>query len=362
MATFSTNQVRHLYVLKNFQEASSITSFKNAGETAVGATKDASDVFIKYIGMGGQVRTDLIPKSKILSATLLTKDKDRTPLKSVLVQLDPKVNVAPITSQDYILRIAFRQYFGMSDEDLYLKYGMVHAYANMSASVFYAKLAQSLAKNFSRELVKPLAFHLVVNSEDKGEVTATSKIKYDSSFKGAADFDATTDTYTGIVIKEVDQKDEWVLGTKEQTPVYFTVQPTTIMVSGDEVIWGKVTKVADDTSVDPKRYVGNGTKIADLEYFCMGERGDIYRNIAWPHSIQTTYLVDPNMKYNMIDIHYSWIGDNENVQKSEKTLSLAVPKVGATNSVSNVLTNKIIAAINTATGLSVATLDTSASA
>ena len=94
----------------------------------------------------------------------------------------------------------------------------------------------------------------------------------------------------------------------------------------------------------------------------MGERGDIYRNIAWPHSIQTTYLVDPNMKYNMIDIHYSWIGDNENVQKSEKTLSLAVPKVGATNSVTNVLTNKIIAAINTATGLSIATLDTSASA
>ena len=263
MATFSTNQVRHLYVLKNFQDVSNVTSFKNAGESVVSKTPDGN-VFIKYMGMEGQVRTDLIPKSKVLSATLLTKDKDRTPLKSVLVQLNTEVNATPIASQDYILRIAFRQYFGMSDEDLYLKYGMVHAYAGMTNAVFYAKLAQSLAKNFSRELVKPLAFHLVVNSEDKGEVTATSKIKYDSSFKGTADFDATTDEYTGIVIKEVDQKDEWVLGTKEQTPVYFTVQPTTIMVSGDELIWGKVTKLADDTSTDPKRYVGNGTKIADL--------------------------------------------------------------------------------------------------
>ena len=338
MATFSTNQVRHLYVLKNFQEASSITSFKNVGETAVGATKDANDVFIKYIGMGGQVRTDLIPKSKVLSATLLTKDKDRTPLKSVLVQLDPKVNVAPITSQDYILRIAFRQYFGMSDEDLYLKYGMVHAYANMSASVFYAKLAQSLAKNFSRELVKPLAFHLVKNEmEDVGEVTATSKIKYDSSFKGTADFDATTDTYTGIVIKEVDQKDEWVLGTKEQTPVYFTVQPTTIMVSGDELIWGKVTKLADDTSVDPKRYVGNGTKIADLEYFCMGERGDIYRNINWPNAIRTKYMVDPTKEYNIVDIHYYQDEGGENPQKSEKTITFVYDNDGLTDTITTTL-------------------------
>ena len=51
MATFSTNQVRHLYVLKNFQVTTGITSFKNAGETVIGATKD--DVFIKYIDMGG---------------------------------------------------------------------------------------------------------------------------------------------------------------------------------------------------------------------------------------------------------------------------------------------------------------------
>ena len=333
MATFSTNQVRHLYVLKNFQEASSITSFKNAGETAIGATKDANDVFIKYIGMGGQVRTDLIPKSKVLSATLLTKDKDRTPLKSVLVQL----NAEPASGQDYILRIAFRQYFGMSDEDLYLKYGMVHAYAGMTSQVFYAKLAQSLAKNFSRELVKPLAFHLVVNSEDKGEVTATSKIKYDNTFKGTADFDATTDSYTGIVIKEVDQKDEWVLGTKEQTPVYFTVQPTTIMVSGDELIWGKVTKLADDTSVDPKRYVGNGTKIADLEYFCMGERGDIYRNINWPNAIRTKYMVDPTKEYNIVDIHYYQDEGGENPQKSEKTITFVYDNDGLTDTITNTL-------------------------
>ena len=342
MATFSTNQARHLYVLKNFQEATNVTSFKNAGEAIIGATKDAKDVFIKYIGMGGQVRTDLIPKSKVLSATLLTKDKDRTPLKSVLVQLNTEVNATPIASQDYILRIAFRQYFGMSDEDLYLKYGMVHAYTGMTSSVFYAKLAQSLAKNFSRELVKPLKFSLVSgvsNDVNEGEVTEFSKIKTDSSFVGSADFDATTTTYTGVLIEEVDQKDEWVLGTKEQTPVYFTVQPTTIMVSGDELIWGKVTKLADDTSVDPKRYVGNGTKIADLEYFCMGERGDIYRNINWPNAIRTKYMVDPTKEYNIVDIHYYQDEGGENPQKSEKTITFVYDNDALTNDIKTKLAN-----------------------
>ena len=92
------------------------------------------------------------------------------------------------------------------------------------------------------------------------------------------------------------------------------------------------------------------------EYFCMGERGDMYRGIGYPNNIPTTYLVDPTVKYNVIDIHYAYVGSNESVQKSEKTITLVVPKVGATNSVSNKLANDIIKAINTATGLSIATL------
>lgn len=88
----------------------------------------------------------------------------------------------------------------------------------------------------------------------------------------------------------------------------------------------------------------------------MGERGDMYRGIGYPNNIPTTYLVDPTVKYNVIDIHYAYVGSNESVQKSEKTITLVVPKVGATNSASNKLANDIIEAINTATGLSIATL------
>ena len=61
-------------------------------------------------------------------------------------------------------------------------------------------------------------------------------------------------------------------------------------------------------------------------------------------------------KYNVIDIHYAYVGPNESVQKSEKDITIVVPKVGSSNSESNALANSIITAINTATGLSIAKL------
>jgi hypothetical protein len=81
---------------------------------------------------------------------------------------------------------------------------------------------------------------------------------------------------------------------------------------------GKIAVVPDETAA----LIGHGEILADLEYFCMGERGDIYRNVGWPNVIPTTYLVDPTKTYDVIDIHYSYTGSNESVQKSEKDLTV----------------------------------------
>ena len=140
----------------------------------------------------------------------------------------------------------------------------------------------------------------------------------------------------------------------EQAPVNFTIQPDLIIDNGDERIWGVVKKVTSTNSIP------DGHKIADLEYFCMGERGDVYRMVGFPYVIRTKYLVDPDIKYNVIDIHYAYVGPNESVQKSEKDITIVVPKIGANNKASNALANNIISAINTATGLTIKTLDVSA--
>lgn len=340
MATFSTNQVRQLYVAKALKTPNVLAS-DAAGSIAVKNDTAKNHLYFGYKGADNLMRSDLIDIKNILYAKATDADDMAHELKAVTVTLDSEVNAgAPVAGQDYILRIVFKQYVGMSDEDQYFKYGMVHAYAGMTASDFYKKLALSLAKNFSREIV-PLVKFVLTNSKDEAvPVDATTK---ESSL---------TETYKALVIDEVEQP--WRLGVMEQTPVYFEVQPVPITVNGDERIWGKV----EDT--EPAGIIANGKKIADLEYFCMGERGDIYRGVGFPNNIPTTYLVDPTVKYNVIDIHYAYVGSNESVQKSEKTITLVVPKVGAKNNVSNVLANSIITAINTATGLTIAALDTSA--
>lgn len=326
MATFSVNQVRQLYVATALKTPHVLAS-DAAGSIAVKNDTVKSHLYFEYKGADNLMRSDLIDTKNILYAKATDATAMAHDLKSVTVALDSNVNGGtPVAGQDYILRIAFKQYVGMSDEDQYFKYGMVHAYAGMSASEFYKVLAVSLAKNFSREVV-PLIKIEIKTASATTEVTPTTKV---------ADL---TDTYTGVVVTEVEQP--WRLGVMAQTPVYFTVQSVPVTVNGDERHWATLTE-------GTKGSIGNGKTIADLEYFCMGERGDMYRQVGWPHNIPTTYLVDPTKTYCVFDIHYAYVGSNESVQKSEKTITIVCADKAELN--------KVITAFNTATGLSIATL------
>ena len=357
---YSVNQVRQLYVAKALKTTPVLAS-DAAGSIAVKNDTAKNHMYFEYKGADNLMRSDLIDIKNILYAKATDADDMAHELKAVTVTLDSEVSAAPVAGQDYILRIAFKQYVGMSDEDQYFKYGMVHAYAGMNADKFYKVLALSLAKNFSREVVPLIKIEVHSNAtKGKGGFDSNGYMVVTPTTKDNGKSDTTNPYYaTNAIVTDIDSiritevEQPWRLGVMAQTPVYFTVQPVAVMVNGDERIWATVTEGTNGT-------IANGKKIADLEYFCMGERGDVYRNIGWPHNIPTTYLADPTVKYNVIDIHYAYVGSNEGVQKSEKTITLVVPKVGATNSVSNVLANSIITAINTATGLTIAALDTSA--
>ena len=326
MATFSVNQVRQLYVATALKTPHVLAS-DAAGSIAVKNDTVKSHLYFEYKGADNLMRSDLIDTKNILYAKATDATAMAHDLKSVTIALDSNVNGgAPVAGQDYILRIAFKQYVGMSDEDQYFKYGMVHAYAGMDASEFYKVLAISLAKNFSREVV-PLIKIEIKTASATTEVTPTTKV---ADLKG---------TYTGVVITEVEQP--WRLGVMAQTPVYFTVQSVPVTVNGDERYWATLTESTSGS-------ISNGKTIADLEYFCMGERGDMYRQVGWPNNIPTTYLVDPAKAYYVFDIHYAYVGSNESVQKSEKTITIVCADKAELN--------KVIAAFNAATGLSVATL------
>ena len=331
MAVYSTNQNRQLYVATGVSTETTlkdgIADIKQTlGKVYVGKDADGR-VFINQNGYGGIIISDLIDPDKIMWATASGPKDTELKLKAVTVSLNANFSNSLIAGEDYILRINFRQMYGMSDEDIYQKYGAVHCTSAMVSTPgnFWKAMIYSMIKNFSR-LYNPLI--------EIGVATNTDGINGKSNIvaKATKDNDGTVHLYkengteinttpTAIYIAEKSQVDEWQLGTKQLVPVYFEVVPTTVFdANGDEGVWGTVTEVTDASKLpDP---VGNGYKYADLEYFCMGERGDQYRNLGWPKVINTRYFVDPTKTYYSLDIHYAYQGTCEDIQKSEKTITI----------------------------------------
>lgn len=307
MAAFSVHQVRQLYVANAYK--TNLAALNNAGDITVAKTKEGDAMYFQYMGaLLDKMRSDLIKVDNITNLTATKAEDIATKLKGYTLTLDPKVNGGqPVAGQDYILRLAFREFIGMSEADQYFKYGMVHAYSGLSVSDFYKEMALSLAKNISKDTTALVDIYLYDGSTST-KVEASTK---ESSLTG---------TYTAI--KFVEAVQPWHLGLMPQAVIPFEVQPVNVLVDGDQRIWGKVD------SYNPQVSLPEGQLIADLEYFCMGERGDQYRNMGWPNVIPTKYLVDPSKKYDVLNIHYFYKGDGISVQKSEKDIQIVVPRPG----------------------------------
>ena len=325
---FTENQATLVYVAKALK--TDFASLKDAGDILVKATPDKQAIYFQHKGVADISRSDLIEVKNIISANATAAKSMEKKLKNATVTLNSSVNGGkPISGQDYVLRLVFSGYIGISPEDSqYWKYGVVHATNGMSASDFYKKMALSIAKNMSREAVQFIKVFL-------GDTEVTPRTKENK----------LTGTYTGVTIKEV--APDWIRGTKQEKIVRLTVEPTTVNDGTGDVVWGTVEYSDGDT-------LKNGKEIADMEYFFAGEKGDQYRLINWPDYVPTEYLVDPTQEYDVIDIHYSYVGSNESVQKSEKDIKLIVP-AGKADDIS-----KAINALITASGIQINTLTAAA--
>lgn len=364
MNIFTANQVNQVYVLKpnstvvaSLDASHQITKANNLGSVGMGITTDGKNIFFKHLGAGGLVRSDLIEIANIIDIKATPASAMARNLMSAKVTLNTEAleSSKPIAGEDFVLRIKFQNPIGMSPENQYWKYGVVHATASMTASEFYLKMASSIAKNMSREAVQLVKVY-VTHSSSKTEITAASDVTNTTTFN---------QTYTGVQIEEVEQ--DWILGIKQQKPVLFTVEPTWVNNGTDNVVWGdvvyndkrKTTGGASPansivTSGQPEAAgtVINSKLMADYEYFYMGERGDQYRMVNWPDYIPTTYLVDANWQYgyDTVAIHYAYVGANHSVQKSEKDITFIVPRASTDSTASKVgaLAASILAAINAA--------------
>lgn len=333
MAAFSVNQVRQLYVVNAYKN--DYEALSDVGDITAVKPEGSATMFFQYVGaLGDVMRSDLITGDNISYIKSTKAEELAIKLKRYELTLDASVNGgSPVAGQDYILRLAFRQYIGLSEEDQYFKYGMVHAISGMTADTFYKEMALSLAKNIAAD---KYCYPAVVYVHS---AATTSSNGFDANgFKlVTADWDIVTETVKDIdkiIIEEAVQP--WILGTMPQAVIPFAVQPLTVLVNGDNMIWGKVE------SVEPVNSLPEGQLIADLEYFCMGERGDQYRFMGWPNVIHTKYLVDPTKTYDVVNIHYYYQGDGISVQKSEKDIQIVVPRKSSEDYTE---INKLISAI-----------------
>ncbi len=333
MATFSINQVRHLYVEKALKTDNNLLSTDAAGSILPKADTAKTTLYFQYMSPAGIVSSDKITIANIISAKVTASGSMAHKLARYEVTLSA-LAPAPVQAQEYVLRLAFRQFIGLGEDDQYFKYGFVKATSGMTASNFYKALALSLAKNIANETTPLVNIYLNSTAADGTDVPVTSATK---------EAELSKTDYNKIIIEEVQQ--DWILDKMPQAFIPFSVQPTTITVDGEEIIWGDVKKVTSTKKVE------NGHNIADLEYFCMGARGDMYRGMGYPNNITTTYLVDPSKKYDTLDIHYSYIGSNESIQKSERTITIVCEDDG-----SHTLMKALVAAVNAASGLSIANL------
>lgn len=315
MSVTSLNQVRHLYVANKSVEATA--ALANMGDFKVKTCGDIEkEVYFEVQGPDTVLKSDYIPVKNINYVKVLKAAAMATPMKKVKVVLNSTINGgSPIAGQDYVLRIVFHQFFGMGAQDQYVKDAAVHATKNMTATKFYEKMVEALNLSFARE------------------VRATAKSNPYLKFTAKTD---------GIEIEEVPQS--WTLGTEAQERVLFDVMPTTILYEGVDLNWGQATVQSSTNKV------GNGKKMADLEYFLLGERGDQYRKVGFPNDIETKGMIDPSKEYDVIEIHYAFTDTGVNSYRTEKDITIAVPSEGGDTFVE---INKIIAAFNTATGLTV---------
>ena len=280
MTNFSTNQVMQFYV------ADSITTLPY---------KDEKAFKISFPSLG--ITSDKI--ENVEWATLTKAAKLQPKAKKMTVTFAGDV----VIGEDYAVKVSYPEVGGAGVESWTTKTAVAHAGKGATKETVVAELVAQLTKILGVDEV------LTVTPVSGGfAITANvANVKYERGIRPIAipDFNVTVNQVT-----DEGELTNWAtLDKNQQIPV---------------------------ESVDTG--LTSGYKLADMEYFAMGERGDEYRMAAYPNHIITDYKIDPAKNYDVYNIHYSYKGYNTQSHKSEKDLIIAVTAGTALSALATELT------------------------
>ena len=275
----STSQVRQLYVVTGLTDSTPSTE----GNLQVLATPGNKELYFLHKGKGGLVHSDLIPVKLVRSLTQTPYAKMNSKLQSKTVT----ITGTPVVGQTYTIKLTFRHYIGMGEEDTTVRVGGFTVKSSITAAQLATGLSNSLSANIA--------------GENLAAVSVASNV---------------------ITIAEVEQ--DWVLGKFPVDIVSFEVTLGTIVENNIEHNeWGTVAAGSTTTASDAIK------KLADLEYFCMGDRASQDR-MGGPYALESKMMINMGSTYDVINIHYAFQGEGVSAQFSEKDLHLLVPASNTT--------------------------------
>lgn len=322
----SDNQFRNLYVMNTYKASESALTAVGDATLKVDTAKNA--MYLVYKDTEDNLTSDIID----LKNLLYVKSTKAADMARKLNSQSVTLNEDPISGQDYVLNVEIRNFVALGDDSTHIKFGAVHAVKGMTKSDFYKAMAVNLAKNFSRE-VSPILNVSLNKYNSTGTTNTKVAVLVNGKMQNLAAL-TSTETYTSIIIDEVEQP--WRRGVAQVEPVNFNTTCGTVLVDGNDVIWGTVEKEEGDP-------INNGKQIADMEWFYHGTRGDIYREATYPDNFYFKPLVDETKAYSTLDIHFAYVGPGVEVAKSERTITVVCADAAELN--------KLITAIKTATGV-----------
>lgn len=311
MAVFTSNQVNHVYVAKAVAGDSSSVGYElDTNDDAVKPSLSSNgdlfcwktaegELYFSYKNADGvAVRSDLIPIKNIMWARAISGNhrSQKRGLKIFTITAP----LSPTVGETYSITLEVKLNNGI--ETTYRKQAFAYAVSGDTQTKICEKLTKSLHANFDN----------------------------DDYVKDLFTISTYSDSDTTLTITEKSKSANYATGLRANDAVDFTVFSDNVIVTGPTV----------------SNYVQNSYDIADLEYFALGERADVYRNVGWPNAnpsktMITADEIGDSKHFNLLQIHYAFTDSNEGVQKSEKDITIAIPESSTTVTKINKLLSQI---------------------
>ena len=263
MTNFSTNQVMQFYVVDSAEDIT-ILPYKEEKAFKIHFNKlGVTSDKIENVEWATHVSAEnLSPKAKITAITFASD---------------------VVVGQDYIVKVSYPEIGGAGAESWTTKTAVAHAGKDATKETVVAELIAQLTKVLGVDGVLAVA----TVSGDFVIAPNVENVKYER-------------------------------GVRPITIPDFNVTVNQVIEDGELTDWATL----DNTTVTT--HLPSGYKLADMEYFAMGERGDEYRMAAYPNHIVTDYKIVPAEEYDVYNVHYSYKGYNNQSHKAEKDLIIAV--------------------------------------